>query len=58
MSTDTFYDLFYSFFTAFFPANLVTQYEDIFILLAMISVFVFIKTIINLIKSLFKVFKR
>ena len=56
--TTTFYELFYDFFTAFFPTTLVNDYDDFFVLLSGLAVFVFIMTIINLIKGIFKVFKK
>lgn len=51
-----FYDVFYTFWTALFSEAIVLEFEAIFILISLISVFIFLKMILTLIINTIKVF--
>ena len=51
-----FYDVFYTFWTALFNETIVSEFEAIFVLISIISVFIFLKMILTLIIRALKVF--
>lgn len=51
-----FYDVFYTFWTALFNEAIIIEFEAIFILISILSVFVFLKMILTLITNVFRVF--
>lgn len=51
-----FYDVFYTFWTALFSETIVLEFEAIFILISILSVFIFLKMILTLIINALKVF--
>ena len=53
----TIYEVFYTFYETVFPTALVTEYQDTFELLAIITTFGFIFMILKGLKRIFKVFK-
>lgn len=51
-----FYDVFYTFWTALFNETIVIEFNAIFILISILSVFVFLKMILSLIIKVLGVF--